>query len=274
MKVYRKSYKLKKKKPFFKNRFFLVLIIFLILTGGIFYLIFFLPSFQIKEIKISGNQKVPTQNLENFIKNKINRKFFIFSTQSIFLLNQKEIQKSILENFLPVSEVNFKRKFPASLSLEFKERIPAAIWCKEIIRENILDKEECFYVDREGVIFEEITRTADNIILPPIKDTQPMLRVVLGQKVLPEKALRFIEEIEKKLAENFQINVEEIIIPEENRLNIKTSEDWQIYFSLEKDLNWQIVEFNLLLGKEIPLKNRKNLEYIDLRFSKVYYKYR
>jgi hypothetical protein len=53
------------------------------------------------------------------------------------------------------------------------------------------------------------------------------------------------------------------------------NEGWQIYFSLDpdSDINTQLVKLNLLLSGEIPLENRKNLEYIDLRFKdRAFYK--
>ena len=59
----------------------------------------------------------------------------------------------------------------------------------------------------------------------------------------------------------------------EKRLNTKTSEGWEIYFNLKGDLNWQITELGLVSEKQIPLEDRGELEYIDLRFSRVYYKY-
>ncbi len=58
----------------------------------------------------------------------------------------------------------------------------------------------------------------------------------------------------------------------ELRLNAKTSENWSAYFDLKENLDWQLVKLELLLKKELSSDKRAGLEYIDLRFSKVYYR--
>ena len=62
------------------------------------------------------------------------------------------------------------------------------------------------------------------------------------------------------------------VIVSEERLNVKTSEGWEIYFNTADDLDWQVQELALVLEKQITPEKRRNLEYIDLRFSRVYYK--
>jgi len=83
-----------------------------------------------------------------------------------------------------------------------------------------------------------------------------------------------ILQIQGNLKDNFQINVKEAAISLPERLNIKTSENWQIYFNLESDINLQITKLNLPLKEEISPEKRENLEYIDVRFSRAYYKYK
>jgi len=61
-------------------------------------------------------------------------------------------------------------------------------------------------------------------------------------------------------------------LKEDKRLDIKTAEGWEIYFDLSSDVNFALTKLGLLLEKEIPLEKRGDLSYIDLRFSKVYYK--
>ena len=56
------------------------------------------------------------------------------------------------------------------------------------------------------------------------------------------------------------------------RLNIETSENWEIYFNLDSETDLQIAKMNLLLKDEIPVSVRKTLQYINLRFNRAYYK--
>ena len=94
----------------------------------------------------------------------------------------------------------------------------------------------------------------------------------LGQKLIEKELLDLILRIQGNLKENFQIDIKEAAISLPKRLDIKTSENWQIYFNLESDIDLQIIKLNLLLKQEITAEIREELEYIDLRFTRVYYK--
>jgi len=55
-------------------------------------------------------------------------------------------------------------------------------------------------------------------------------------------------------------------------LDVKTAEGWEIYFNLEENLSWQLTQLYLLLERKISPEERRTLQYIDLRFNKIYYK--
>jgi len=96
----------------------------------------------------------------------------------------------------------------------------------------------------------------------------------LGEGIIDKNLLSSIENIKTNLKEINVVPVEFVLPDEEGRLNVKTVSDFEIYFNSKDDLNWQTTELSQVLEKEIPQKNWGNLEYIDLRFSKIYYKYR
>ncbi|MDP2864156.1 MAG: FtsQ-type POTRA domain-containing protein [bacterium] len=278
MKKYRKPYRIKKKKSLFKNRFFGMAILVLIIFGGIFYLVCFSSIFQIKDINISGNQKVQTQDVENLIKEKINQKLLFFPTKSIFLIKSNEIVESLLEKFLKIDKVNLKRRLPASLIVEIQERLPFGVWCE--VEEDksssspfaaTREGENCFYIDKEGIIFEKNPPKEEFII----KSEELISQGFLGEKVIEKVLLESIFEIQRNLKESLKINIEEIIILEKEKINAKTSEGWEIYFDPTGDINWQLTKLSLVLEKEIPPERRKDLEYIDLRFGNFApYKYK
>ena len=296
MKKYRKPYRIKKKKSLFKNRPFWLTILVLIIFGGIFYLVCFSSTFQVKDARISGNQKIQAQDIENLIKEKINQKLLFFPTKSIFLINSNEIVESLLKKFLQADSINLKRRLPATLVVEIQERLPLGVWCeveedkssssptesrlrdeggKE--REALFDfattreAEDCFYIDKEGIIFEENPPRTGFVISSQEKRTQGFL----GEKVIEKVLLESIFEIQRKLKEGLKINIEEIIILEKEKINAKTAEGWEIYFNPTGDIDWQLTKLSLVLEKEIPPERRKDLEYIDLRFGNFApYKYK
>jgi len=259
MRKYRKPYRIKKKKSIFGNRFFWLGILILVIFSGIFYLICFHSFFQIKEIKISGNQKVLIEEIQKIIEEKINQKILFFNSKSIFLANFGEIKKEILKNFPLVDEINLKRKFPNTILVQVKERKPIAIF-------NQADKN--FFIDKEGIIFERLLEVDPKML--KIKNLILTADLELGEKVMEKEQLIPILEIESKLRKDLKILSQEISIVSEERLDIKTSESWEIYFNLKENLNWQITKLGLVLENRIPPEKRRNLEYIDLRFEKVY----
>jgi len=82
-KSYRKPktrFRIKRKKDFSFKFFFLFSLILGLLVGS-FYFIIFSSFFQIKEIKISGNQKISEIEIKKIVLNKIKKKIFFYHTK-------------------------------------------------------------------------------------------------------------------------------------------------------------------------------------------------
>jgi len=263
IKKYRKPYRIKKKKSIFRNRFFWLGILILIIISGIFYLICFSSPFQIKEIKISGNQKIQTQTLQNLIQEQIVNKLLTFSSKSIFLTDFPKIQAKISETFPQIAQINFKREFPDTLTVTIEEKKPTAVFNQEDLY---------FFLDKEGIIFEN-TLAGGQLI--KIKKAVKAKELKLGDMVLEKELLSSILEIESKLENNLKIPIEEVLVVSDERINMKTSEGWEIYLNPKGDIEWQLTKLRVDLEEEIPQERRKDLEYIDLRFGNLApYKYR
>ena len=69
--------------------------------------------------------------------------------------------------------------------------------------------------------------------------------------------------------ENLSIKTKEIIIVSDERINVTTIDDWDIYFDQKKDLDWQITKLKVNLEKNIPPERKGELEYIELRFGNL-----
>lgn len=273
--MHRRPYRIKKRKSVLKNRFFWLIVFVLMMTGGIFYLFCFYKFFQIKEIKISGNQKVSVQDLENTIESQIVFRVIFFQTKSIFLADEGKINNVVLENFTQITNVNIKKDFPDALIVEIEERKPVAIFCQTqqdqatSSGQMVLGQyEKNFFIDREGVIFEESLEPDSQRV--KIKNQSLSSEIKLGEKAVDEKILSQILDIELKLEKELKVALEEITVVSEQRLNAKTKEGWEIYFNLKGDLSWQITKLGAVLENKIPFQKRKNLKYIDLRFEKIY----
>ena len=257
----RKPHRIKRKKSIISCRFFWLSLLIFVIIGTVFYFLFFSEIFQVKEIVITGEKKVLKQELESFMEKRLENKILFYKTKSIFVVGLNEIKKGILDSFPQIAEVEIKRVLPNTLNVVVTERLGLAIWCWE---------DNCFFLDNEGVLFEEVRLRTELI---KIIDEQNTNSFAFGERVIEKEKLSQILKIESELKNGLKIPLEEIRIVSENRLNVKTKEGWEIYFSLKEDLDWQLTRLKLvLLEKEVPFQIREELQYIDLRFEKVYYK--
>jgi cell division septal protein FtsQ len=248
-----------------KNRFFWDFVLFLIFGCLIFYFIFLSPVFKIKEIRIAGPKNIPYHEIRTLLDKKLQLSFlYFFQKNSFFLINSKKIESEILNKYPEIKEVNLKKKFPKTLILEVKKRQPVGVWC--------LAENECFLIDKEGIIFQSANlESGKQANLIPIFSENYEIKK-LGEKIISEEKMSQILKIKDTLKEKMKINIEKFTLKSPERLNVKTTEGWEIYFDLSTDINLALTKLRLLFEKEIPPEIRKTLHYIDLRFSKVYYK--
>lgn len=267
VKNFRKPYTIKKRrhlKSIISYRFFWLGILIFVILFSIFYFLFFSQTFQIEKIIVTGEEKVAKEDLKLLVEKKLESKILFFKTKSIFLVNLNEIKKDILNNFPQVAEVEIGRGLPDALNIIVVERFGLTIWCQT---------EQCFLVDNEGVIFEEIFDV--DLEAFQIKNLALVSELKLGDKVIEKEKLNQVLDIESKLRDNLKIPLAAVTIVSEKRLNIKTLEGWEIYFNSQEDMEWQLTKLRAVLEEEILPENRKNLEYIDLRFGNLApYKYR
>jgi cell division protein FtsQ len=254
-----KKYRIRKKRRFYQKKYFWIGISVFFVFFLLFYLAVFSPFFQIKEIQIEGAKNPSLVQLKDFIKEAVSRKILCFETKSIFLLGIAKTKEKILSQFPQIDEVSLKRKLPHTLRVSFKERQKIALFCTQ---------RECFAIDRKGIIFEKVNqKEKKGLVLR--KDIQRSLS--LGEKVIKRDDLNLIFKI-KTILEELVIQPKEIsIFP--LRFEVQTTEGWKIFFSKERDLNLQKEELKTLLEKKIQ-ESKKDLEYIDLRFDKIFYKFK
>ncbi len=243
----KKRHRFKRKKSIVRSRFFWFSILIVLFLGGLFYLFFLSPVFQVKNIRISGNVKLPADKIERTIEENIPTRMLFWKTRSIFLVNLGRIDRLITERFPRIKEATLRRDLPGTFVSQIKERVPAVDWCFE---------EKCFYLDRKGIAFAE--REEETGI--KIK-TGSLNGFSLGDSVIEEEKLQFLLIIEKEI----DLDVTEYLF-EGDKLTVLI-EEWKIYFNLKEKIEDQLLNLKLVLEEKIPPENRKNLEYIDLRFG-------
>ena len=256
-KTFRKTYRRKIKKPFYKKKIFVYLISFLFFSAFIFYFLFFWDFFQIKKIEISGNQRTETKDLINFIEKETIKPFLFLESRNVFLFFPRKIAPEIIEEFPGLSEFQLSKQYPDKVKLKVKERKSIGVWCRE---------NDCFSFDSTGKIFEK-TRTKKGLIVE-IENKD----FLIGEKILSLKNMESLIKIWNYLIP--EISPEKFSV-EKSKLVVSIKDNWEIYFNLEEEIDFQLIKLELTLKEKISDENRKRIEYIDLRFDKrVYFKYR
>jgi cell division septal protein FtsQ len=252
-----KPHRHKRKKSILRNRFFWLGILILFSVGAIFYFLFLSETFQTGKIIVTGGEKVSKEEIERIVEGKLENRILFFPTRSIFSVCLIETKEEILNSFPQVADVEIKRGFPDVLNVLVTERSGSAVWCQE---------DKCFLLDDEGIIFEEVSSETD---LVRIVNQRQVGYLLLGERVINEDTLSRILSIASELKDNLKIPIKEFVISARDKLAVLTAEEWQIYFNLEEDLEWQLTKLNVVLEEKVPSEDRKDLEYIDVRFGNL-----
>ena len=241
-----------------------------ILCAGV-YLFLFLPSLQISQISVSGADRANAETIENIgwqytAKNFVKVAGWELASKSIFLVNTEDIRNKVLDSDAVIENVVVEKKWPDKIDIKIKERDQVAVFCQQ---------ERCFYIDANGVIFNELTSRPDGGFIVRQSQNDGLSDFSLGSSVVSGGLITSIYQIKKNLKDNFQINLTEALISSPARLDIMTGEGWQIFFNTDDDgdISNQLTKLDLLLKQEINSEKRQVLEYVDLRFEgRAYYK--
>lgn len=264
-----KIHQLRRKKRFFKRPIFWIALLAVILAVGLAYFYLFFPKVQVLHVQVSGNQALENKDIEVAAWSAINKKVLGMETASIFSVNKRKLQASVLAAFPSLREVVVQKQFFNGVALKVTERVPIGVFCR--------NQQECFFIDREGVIFSAQGGSAsggDPLLSGAPRDVLILTgdsQVSLGQGAVEKNIVEGILAIEENLRINFQVNVQEAVIA--NPLIIKTSERWQLHIDPAANINLQISKLNALLADEISPSSRKQLKYIYLQYKdRAYYK--
>lgn len=257
--------RIKPKKRFYRKLWFWVSILFIAAGCSAVYFIFFYPGFQIQDIVISGNEKAETQSLRQAVLNGVETGLINFldikiTSRSIFLVNTDKLNDDILKEYPVIEKININKNFPRTIIVGVAERKPVGIYCAG---KNSYDR--CFLIDQNGVIFEPVSASKESFSI--IRQSVESGEIFTGERVVQENIMDAVAKVHKNLTENLKIDIKEAFISSPMRLNVKTGENWQIYFNLDPnfDINLQLVKLDLMLKEGMSEQSRQNLRYIDLR---------
>ena len=241
----------KEKKSFRRKAIIFLWGLFLILALA--YVLLLSPIFKIKEIKVSGNRAIGNEEIQDSLNNQTN----------LFLATENKLRGILISDFPRILSLEIhKNIFEKTISLEIVERKEAGIFCRG----------ECYYIDKDGVIFEKAPQTSGTLILA-IKDNSAR-EVEIGKNALDKEFIGALINLREDLLNQLGLKVLDFILESEavKDLRVNTNEGWYILFDRSRDLKSQLQALILVLEEKIK-SGRKNLEYVDLRIeNRVYYK--
>ena len=241
-----------------KILFFSSLLSGFILTA--FWLIFISSFFNIQNINSSDNTVLNHDNMLSIISN-----IAPFGLgENLLVLSKLRLKLELAAAFPSITDITIKKKLFHTVIIDFYKRIQIGIWCND---------KNCFYFDKDGVIFSQAPQTEGSLILK-VKDSSKN-DVLTGSKVLSNDQINFIIVFIGKISENNKFKILEFKIKPNFSVDLEavTDKNWSIYLDENQD---PIAAVNNLLSiLEEAVKNTDNLEYIDLRIpSRVFYKLR
>ena len=189
-----------------ERKYYLVSL-FLIVLGS-FYVVFLSGYLQIKNIQIEGNKYLSAEEIQHSISSVQNSKKLFFLPQNNYLFfDINEAQAKIVEDTqhrVVLESLEISKKFPSTVSINLKERIPSLVW---------VTQDKYYYIDLQGVITTETTPGNFDPDFPVINDKND--KPVQPQKqVVSEEMINFIFSIKENLPQKISLEAEEFNIPQ------------------------------------------------------------
>lgn len=294
----------KKRRRILKLKIYGGILILVLLLGGVAYAVAYTPLFKIKNIttETSGaglpdfleSQVITTsadfRNDEAFNQKLINdlKGFFarasklnsFLGADNILIWDRKFIPDDyLIKNYPPIAEIKMEKDYiERSVRISLTKRQKLGVWCKlDKIQEgtvtsttsNEVASPDCFWFDKEGVVFAEAPAAEGNLIYK-VNDFSGR-PLDFGDSILEKKFLvnliKIFEVLEKANLKAMSLKLENLALQEIIAEPVASFSP-KIYFSLKAD---PIFGLSVLTSfKNIDLAQ---IEYIDLRIpNRAYYK--
>ncbi|MDP3800423.1 MAG: hypothetical protein Q8Q90_03310 [bacterium] len=155
---------------------------------------------------------------------------------------------------------------------------------QEVKEENSIDKtlsavicqtEKCFWLNKEGVSFNEGAKVSGNMVTVVEDKTNKELKV--GDKLIDPKTLGKINFLKEELATKFEIKLLDIKTEDSNYsdFDFTTSEGWVLRLNLSENIYKTLETLKQSLVEIKKSGPTALLDYLDLRIqNKVYYKFK
>lgn len=231
-----------------------------------FYFLVISTDLLVKNITISGNSQVSTEQILNVLNNEGNHRIFLIKQSNYFLFTKNRASQMLSKNIPYVKEiVQFNKSWPSHASLEIKERVPVFA-----LKAN----NQMYLVDEDGMVMSKVIEVPKHLF---IVEDQVVEDYGILENLPNPKLFAFIISTQKQWDSKINSPLVLVKIPGKAspEAQFVSQEGWAAFFDISRPVLSQLGNLALILNREIPVKNRAKLAYIDLRMSKwAYYCYK
>ena len=234
---------------------------------GFLYFLFFSGYFSIRAVSVFGVDSALAEEVKKIAWAELEGSVLFVSRRNVLLFSMNEISEKV-KNEMPILEVvTVKKRFIHNIAIEAKLREKKGIACAEDGRT------QCFYFDKNGVIFEESPEIVGAAILLFRDNT--VLGSVLPSEKYSKETVDFADNIKAKLFENTGISISYFsFLNDDGDIEARTDKGFKIMMTTNGQAEEQARVIKSVLENEIKDKIN-SLDYIDLRVeNRAYYKLR
>lgn len=266
----------RQRRKIFVTKIFLVFLLLFFLTL-VFSWLSKMPSIQIEEIEISGNNTISKEEIIEAIMEKTSAKYFmLFSKNNIFLYPKKTIEVKLADEFKKLGKVTIKSKGLNNLIVKIVERNPNSLWCRDKTKFKDESSEICYFLDENGVIFTEAPDFSGNSFVRHY-GLLDNVEQPIGEIYMPNGKFKNISNLINSLL-ILGINTESFYAESEGDYKIYLKNGIKIIFDDKQSFDKTLENIKSILN-EVDLKsdyfanNSTKIDYIDFRFgNKVFLK--
>lgn len=253
-----------KKSESGKNRLIIYIILSTIFLAAVIYLFIFSEVFKASEIVVSGNERIDTQKIIDFVEIEQEKKLLLILPQSsLIFINANKLADEIKSEFSLV-DVSVKKKFFHRLEIAVSERPIAFIWQDGELR--VYSDEEGCLIREQAVLEEDLSQYLS--LFNEAGDKYLKKNDCLDLK--PEYFLALLS-LNDELAGVDALKVNKYMISSElNSLVLDLLNGPNIIFNSKEDLTKQVKKL-LTIKDDKKEEEFLALEYIDLRFGDLIY---
>ncbi len=231
----------------------------LIPVAWFIWFIFFTDTFTVRAITVLDAREHTAQAVQTILQEKVG--------SNMFWLQTPVLEQKILLSVPQVRDVRIVRTLPDTLKVVVQEKQPVLL---------LLSQKKYYFIDSDGIAYEEARlETLPGTVLPIVKNNDEGGELTLGNPVVDQRFIGFVQYVQQRLPEIVGAQVVETRIPSlaAREVHFHLDNNWEIRLDITREAAGQIAILKKLLETTIPEDKKSQIEYIDLRIpQRVYYK--